>query len=165
MFARFKLPLLALLTLLACLSIHEFGHILGAWMSGGRVTRISILTLRPHVMIAGAATDAQEGFRAAAGTGLSVLVFLLFAATRRRGGLAVRLMHAVALSFVGAELLGWMLSALFPGASGPDDARYFLAVSGFSRHSVAAVCAAAALLCASVFLRGGRTEAPRTTFR
>jgi hypothetical protein len=67
----------ALGTLLLSLFIHELGHTAAAYLSGGRITEFSVLTLQPHVRIDGVGTPAMEAFRAAAGSGLFLLIYFL----------------------------------------------------------------------------------------
>lgn len=145
------------MTLLACIVVHESGHAVATYLSGGWISEFSIFSLRPHVRVEGAATQTQAAFRAAAGTGFSLLVYFAFVSLTPRAGSAVRFVRSIASCFISAELLGWILSSLLgSSASDPDDARRFLAISGLSPYSVAGVCLTVGLLCIARFLHSGQ---------
>src|SRR5690242_18024792 len=139
-------------------TVHESGHLLAGWLTGGHVREIALLSVQPHVRILGNSSPRVEAVRSAAGSGLSLLAayaFLLFAPA------AWFMARDTATAFGCIELLGWTLSSL-TGAHNPnpDDAEHFLAISGASPYAVVAVCAA--LGCIG-FLIIRRTEMRRRT--
>jgi hypothetical protein len=124
---------------------------LAAYATGGSVSEVSIFSLRPHVRLEGIPTAAQEAFRTVGGTGLSLLAYCCFMLLVKHRGSTLSLVRTIASWFMCAELLGWILSSL-AASSGQEanDASRFVAVSGLSPYAVAAVCAAAGLLCAAL---------------
>jgi hypothetical protein len=144
---RLRLPVIALLTVVTCLSIHELGHALAARLTGARITEFQVLSLRPHVRVDGTVSVAQEEFHSAAGSAFFLLVYLVFLLVTSRPGDVFRLTRAVASCHALAELLGWICTCLIPIAeTSPNDAAHFLAVSGSSRVTIAAICAIFGLL-------------------
>lgn len=138
---QFRPLLIAVGTLLCLIGIHEFGHIIAAWLSGGVVSDVVLFSLRPHVRIIGAATHAQEAFRAAAGSGASLIACFLFVLAAPFEGAGSQLAKDTAALFAFVELLGWSLSSLVRDSSAsPDDAERFLAASGLGALPVVAAC-------------------------
>ena len=136
--------------LLAGLSLHELGHVLAVWMTGGRITEWVVFSLTPHVRTAGSCGNSQEAFRAAAGSALVLLLVFAFLPWRPVRGYVWQFVQDIAFWFAMVEVAGWVLCSLFPRESGPNDAARFLEVSGMSRFAVAGVCAAVgsiAVLC------------------
>jgi hypothetical protein len=133
-------PLIAVLTTFACLAIHEFGHVLAAWLTGGHVAEIVLFSALPHVRILGTVNDAQEAFRAVGGSAATLTFCCLFALLTPRGT-RWQFARDAATAFAGIELTGWMLSSLLYGrAANPDDAQYFLRVTGVNPLLVSAIC-------------------------
>ena len=125
-----------------CICVHESGHALAGYLTGGRITEIALVSLTPHVRIAGECTRLEECVRAAAGSAFFLIVYFAFALIRR--GDVVR---EAASWFAVVELLGWVLSsAVSPTAMGPNDATRLLEVSGANRFTVAVVAASVGLL-------------------
>lgn len=143
MLRRISPLFLTLLTFFACICVHESGHALAAWFTGGRVTHIVLLAIPPHVTIIGAGTLWQESVRAAAGSGFYlILYFLLMRGMPAARGYR-RDIRDAASWFALVELTGWVVSALTAAQlTGPNDADRFIAVSGANRIAVASVAAA-----------------------
>src|SRR4051794_10847178 len=114
--------------MLAGLSLHEFGHVLAAYGTGGTVTDLVVFSLRPHVRVLGTATQNQEVLRAVAGSASSLLACFVFLLAVRSRSAACRLARHMATAFAAAELLGWSLSSLARAQSpSPDDAERLFA--------------------------------------
>jgi hypothetical protein len=128
-------------TLLACLAVHEFGHALAAWITGGGVGEFVLFSLRPHVRILGAATQAHEAWRTVAGSACSLaacFALLLLGPARSTGWQTSKDMAAI---FAAVELIGWSLSSVTrPHSVSPDDAERFLECSGTNPYLVVAAC-------------------------
>ena len=140
-----------------CLFVHECGHILAGWLTGGTIKQFVVFSLRPHVQFLEQCTAAQYAFRAAAGSGLLWLLYFCFLLLRLRQRVSY-LTSSLITCFAFVELLGWVLSALFPGA-GDNDAEAFLAASGISPYLVVTICLLIA--CAgAVSFRANRPSAP-----
>ena len=152
MLSHLKFPCLGLLTVLVFLCVHESGHAVAAYLTGGWVTEVSIFSFRPHVRIEGTATAMQSMFRASAGTGFSLLAVVLLTWLTPPRQFTMQLVRVVASCFLEAELIGWTSSALW-GSSGRDDASLFLEITGFNPYWTAAICAAIALLLAAALVR------------
>jgi hypothetical protein len=133
--------LIAVGTTLAFLCIHEAGHAMAAWRSGGTILQVVLFSLRPHVSIAGPATHAQEAFRAAGGSLTSLLAcfgLLLLAPLRGSGW---QLLRSTAAMFGCVELVGWSVSSLIHARSvSPDDAERFVTASGAGAFPIVAIC-------------------------
>jgi hypothetical protein len=137
-------PLIAVLTTLACLGTHEFGHVVAAWLTGGHVSEVVLFSSLPHVLVLDTASPAQEAFRAAAGSLASLAACLVFVLATPRGA-RWQFARDSATAFAYVELTGWSLSSLLYGHSpSSDDAQYFLQISGMSPHIVALICVALA---------------------
>ena len=123
--------------------VHEFGHILAAWLSGGSVHDVVLFSLRPHVQIDGFASAGEEAFRAVGGSLCSLVGSFAVLLLAPRRSIGWHLLRDTGIAFGCVELLGWSLSSLFSSASEayPDDAQRFLAVSGADPHIVVTVCA------------------------
>jgi hypothetical protein len=144
--------LIATCTLLACLGIHESGHVIAAYLSGGAIGDFVLFSLRPHVRILGQATPAQEAFRAVAGSVASLLACFAMVLVIRSRTAAWQLAKDTATAFACVELIGWSLSSIMHTRSvSPDDAERFLAASGASAYLVVAVCALIGYLGVLVF--------------
>ena len=142
MFFRLRVPLITLAVLFVCLSVHELGHAAAGYLTGGRITAIVLLSLRPQVRIAGSGTAAIEAFRAVAGSACYLLFYSILALICPRSREEWRAVSYAASLFAAVEVLGWTLSSLAGTASmGPNDAEDFIAVSQANRYLVAAVAA------------------------
>jgi hypothetical protein len=131
-----------LATFFVCICVHESGHALAGYLTGGRITEIALVTLTPHVRIAGECTRFEECVRAAAGSAFFLIAFFAFALMRR--GDVVR---EAASWFAVVELLGWVLSSVFsPSVMGPNDAARLLEVSGANHFTVAAAAVSVGFL-------------------
>uniref|UniRef100_Q028D1 Peptidase M50 n=1 Tax=Solibacter usitatus (strain Ellin6076) TaxID=234267 RepID=Q028D1_SOLUE len=150
-------PLVAVLTTLACLGMHEFGHVAAAWLTGGHVSEVVVFSSLPHVRVLGLASPAQEAFRAVAGSLASLGACLVFVLATP-GGARWQFARDAATTFAYIELTGWLLSSLLYGYTrNSDDAQYFVQISGVSPHIVALTCVAlAAAGLAILRLRGRR---------
>ena len=132
---------MAICTILACLSIHEFGHMAAAWLSGGAIGEVVLFSLRPHVQILGSATHLEEAFRAVAGSASSLIICFAFVLAGPVSGSGWQLVKDVATAFGCVELLGWSLSSISRTPSiSPDDAELFLTASGYSPWIIIAAC-------------------------
>jgi len=121
--------------------VHEFGHVVAAYLSGGRVTEFSVLSLPPHVRIDGDGTPAGEAFRAAAGSGLFFLIYFACISLTAVDGSLRSIGRQTASWFAFVELFGWCSTALFRSAADfPDDAQRFLKTSGVNPPVVIGVC-------------------------
>jgi hypothetical protein len=154
---RFRNLFIPLGTVLALLSLHEFGHLWASWATGGRVSEIAILSLTPHVQVLGAGSRIQEAFRAAAGSGASLLACFGFMAYGGGRSLAWRLARVTAWAFGMVELTGWCLSLIAHSpAPDPDDAARFLSVSSIGAPQVLAACGVIAVALIAAFRRAAR---------
>ncbi len=142
---------------LFCLFIHECGHLLAGFLTGGELREFALFSLRPQVRFADHCTAAEFAFRAAAGSGLFWLVYLTFLVFPLRQRVS-DLTSSLLTCFAFIELLGWVLSALFPDAGGANDAVAFLEASGTSPYLVVTVCLTIALA-GAVLLRANRHPA------
>ena len=140
---RLRVLLAVLGTAVVCIALHEGGHALAGWMTGGRIAEFDILSLRPHVRLVGPASDATNALRATAGSVLIVAVwFALALMPVRRGTLVIQTVSC----FAGMELTGWLLSAVVhPWQPQRNDAGAFLKLSGSHPLFVVLTCAALAL--------------------
>ena len=147
-------PLLAAGTLLTGLCLHEGGHALAAWLTGGRILEIVLFSLTPHVTVAGHCKGAAEAFRAAAGSGSSLTIyFFLTLLSKPPAGFGFRIAELTAFWYAMAEILGWTLTAVFPGSADGNDAAHFLETSGISHGLLAAACLALASMLVFLTLR------------
>jgi hypothetical protein len=159
---RFPRPLIAIAALFVCLTIHELGHVLAAYLSGGTVQEVVVFSLVPHVGISGTATAEIEAIRAVSGSALS-LVFCLAILLAVRGNTAARRIAKDAVTaFACVELTGWSLSSLTQTlSSSPDDAQHFLSAAGVSRFTVVAMCALLVAMGVWLFRVSERRAHPR----
>ena len=136
--------IIVLATALACIALHEGGHALAGWATGGRIAEFDILSLRPHVRLTGPATPYVNAVRATAGSLLLVATwFLAMTLVPRRRG--VRVLQTVSC-FAGMELAGWLLTALVhPWQPQRNDAAAFLNLTGSHPLAVFAACVAVAM--------------------
>jgi hypothetical protein len=154
--------LTAISAFLCCLTVHEGGHALAAYLTGGAIRDFVLLSLTPHVLVYGGSTPAHEAFRAAAGSVCSLFCAFLYLLAGPRSTAGWRLARNSVALFAGVELLGWFLSALTQTfTSSPDDAQHFLAASGLSPLAVLAICAALAALALAAFKAGRPAESLR----
>lgn len=130
-FGRVPPALAVLAVCLACVVLHEGGHVLAGYAAGARVANVEILSARPHVRIAGLGA-AGTACTALAG---SFLVLTACAFTMRRRTPA--LLRDTAMYCAGAEVLGWALSALFlPRLGRGNDVAKFVAATGAAPEAV-----------------------------
>jgi hypothetical protein len=156
---RIKSPFQVLGAGLACLFLHELGHVVGAYSTGQHITEFVLFSVRPHVSIAGPVTALGEAVTAASGSALVLFSWLLLLLLPRSCG-SEELCHAVS-GFAYIELLGWTLSSVWPpGGSSPDDAVRFMATSGANMWIVVGVVLLLAL--AGAVLLYSRTMPQRT---
>lgn len=128
-------------TLAACLCAHESGHVIAAYLSGGAIQNVALVSLEPHVSIIGAATQGQEIFRSVGGSVSSLALCFLFLLIAPSRGDLWQLARCSAIAFGSVELLGWSLSSLTRVHSlSPDDAERFVNASGASPYSIVGVC-------------------------
>jgi hypothetical protein len=126
---------IALLTLMLGLTIHELGHALASVLTGGVVTQIVIFDAHPHVHVLAEAYGATESIRIAAGSGLVLLIWMACAILG--WGSSKPLFYKVLSLFAGIELAGWLLACLrLDGAREANDAAEFLACSGMTAFSL-----------------------------
>jgi hypothetical protein len=134
--------------------VHELGHALAAFFSGGRITGFSIFSLPPHVRIAGSGTLWQESFRAVAGSGMFLSLYFLVVPFVRRDEFLWRIGRTMASWFAFIELAGWTLASLsLTSFGGANDAQRFLAVSGIRPMYVASAAALIGFLAFAFLLR------------
>jgi hypothetical protein len=140
-----RVSFLCLVTIILCITVHELGHVLAGWATGGRVTRFVLLSVRPHVRVQGKSTPAQMAVKAAGGSGLFMTVWLAMVALFPK---ARKYWVVVEVSFIFAliEGLAWLLySSFFPHGQGADDVSKFIRYSGISPIEVAAAWAGIAM--------------------
>ena len=126
---RLRALLVVLATAVLCIVLHEAGHALAGWATGGRIAEFEVLSVRPHVRLIGPATPTITAFRATAGS--AVILTAWFVAMvlmpARRG---TRVIQTISC-FAGMEMAGWFLSALMhPWQPQRNDAGAFLHLSG-----------------------------------
>ena len=148
---------------MSCLFLHELGHVLAAYLTGGWITEFVLMSLHPHVRIAGGSTPAESAFRAASGSGLFLIVYFGCLLLPRRHTPLRRLVLDLLSCFAVVELLGWILSSLLAShGAAADDAVLFLAASGMSRYVVVTVCMAIGITGALVFRQNSANPASKT---
>ena len=137
-FVCLRALLVVLLTALVCIVLHETGHALAGWATGGRIAEFDILSVRPHVRLVGPATPAVNSFRATAGSALIVVTWFVALAVLPRSG--VRVLQTISC-FAGMELVGWFLSAVVhPWQPQRNDAGAFLNLSGSHPFLIVVTC-------------------------
>jgi hypothetical protein len=137
-----------------CLLIHELAHAFAALCCGGSIREFVLVSLTPHVRVAGPFTLAQHTWICAAGSGAEILLFLLalWMAPRSSGG---RMAIEVTGLFAAIELVGWALSAVvYPYGPRNTDVWKFLTSSGLHPGIVIWAC----LVSAAVFFVAYRTR-------
>lgn len=124
--------------------LHEGGHALVAWLSGGsvHVFDINFFNLGAHVRTSADLNRGGEVLNSLAGMGLPLLVWLLFLllAPRRASALLETLKLITSAGVLGS-LIPWVVIPLVvAGGGGPvsDDAARFLQYSGLDPNWVAA---------------------------
>src|SRR5947209_12386530 len=137
--SRLRTPVSVAALGLACIFTHEVGHALASLLTGAHITGFVLFSLRPHVSTAGVQTPGELAFTAAAGSAFFLSLWfalLLWCRTPR-----FREYLTTVTSFAYVELLGWSLSCFWPPHGGsPDDAEYFIAVSGADPYLVFSIC-------------------------
>jgi hypothetical protein len=138
---RLRVPLLLVLTLLICLTVHETGHALATFATGGQVTEFSVLGFRPHVSVAGKFSETQNAFKSVAGSGTFLTVWTFFIVTLPRGRSRYFEVKAATAFFAFVEVLGWTLSSLkYPHGPKSDDSWKFISFSGLDPIIVTITC-------------------------
>jgi hypothetical protein len=154
--SSFPVWMLCSITIMLCITVHELGHAAAARVTGERVNHFVLLSLRPHVRVAGPSTPEQTAFKAAAGSGLLLAGWLAFVALFPR---ARKYWPAVAVSFlvvlIGA--LAWVLSSVsYPYGPRGDDVGKFIRYSGVHPAAVSAWCLMTAGACPFLPLEAGK---------
>ena len=138
---RFRGFVYAILLSFLCLAVHEIGHAAAGLLCGGQVREFVVLSLVPHVRLAGTFSAAEASWIALAGSTTELLLFAGMAWAK--AGLAFEVTGA----FAAIELVGWTVAAaLFPGGPQDNDAWDFLTQSGFSKWGVMAACGVVSML-------------------
>jgi hypothetical protein len=151
--SRFHVPAMAVATLLFLIVLHECGHVLAGWATGGRLLEFDVLTLQPRVRISSAASASHTAVRALAGSAAVLLAWTvaLLALPRRTRLEPVRL---TATFFAGIELLGWFLSALLHSIHPQrNDAGKFLKLTAADPWALVFVCLLIACAGTRLFLK------------
>lgn len=123
--------------------LHEGGHALVAWLSGGsvRVFDINFFNLGAHVRTSVSLNRTGEIFNSIAGMGLPLLVWLAFMLlSPRRASPLVETLKLISSAGVLGSLIPWVIIPLiYASGGGPvnDDAARFLAFSGLKPEWVA----------------------------
>lgn len=134
---------LFLWVLLVYTFLHEGGHALVAWLSGGsvRVFDINFFNLGAHVRTSASLNRTGEIFNSIAGMGLPLLVWLaLMLLSPRRASPLVETLKLISSAGVLGSLIPWVIIPLiYASGGGPvsDDAARFLAFSGLKPEWVA----------------------------
>ncbi|HAD05695.1 MAG TPA: hypothetical protein DCE76_00885 [Anaerolineaceae bacterium] len=124
--------------------LHEGGHALVAWLSGGsvQVFDINFFNLGAHVRTSASLNRTGEIFNSIAGMGLPLLVWLVFLLLApRRASPLVETLKLISSAGVLGSLIPWVIIPLiYASGGGPvsDDAARFLAFSGLKPEWVAA---------------------------
>ncbi|MCX7976875.1 MAG: M50 family metallopeptidase [Bellilinea sp.] len=124
--------------------LHEGGHALVAWLSGGsvHVFDINFFNLGAHVRTSASLNTTGEIFNSIAGMGLPLLVWLAFLLLApRRASPLVETLKLISSAGVLGSLIPWVIIPLiYASGGGPvnDDAARFLAFSGLKPEWVAA---------------------------
>ena len=136
---RLRTPSVCLATCLICIFLHEAGHALAAYLTGGKVTRFVLLSARPHVRVEGGSSDAGRALKSVAGSGFFLAIWFLFILF----GPAVRYRAVFETSsfFAFVEGLAWLLSSLiYPHGERSYDVWKFIKYSGIEPLAVALAC-------------------------
>ncbi|GAP09492.1 peptidase M50B-like [Bellilinea caldifistulae] len=124
--------------------LHEGGHALVAWLSGGSVYvfDINFFNLGAHVRTSAELNRTGEIFNSLAGMGLPLLVWLGFMLIApRRASPLVETLKIISSAGVIGSLIPWVIIPLiYASGGGPvsDDAARFLQYSAFNPNWVAA---------------------------
>jgi hypothetical protein len=142
----------ALLAVFAYVALHEGGHALTAIVLGRTVTEVSLVSLKPHVVLQGQATTSEQAIVAAGGSG--VVILLWFAFMLLRGSYPVGFLTNCASFLAGIEMLAWFVSSCVHTFAPPNnDVTKFITLSGADPALVAVSVGAMALLAATVYAR------------
>jgi hypothetical protein len=156
-FGRAALALRALAAVLLYIAAHEGGHVLAGLVSGGTVTQVNLVSLKPSVRLRGLSTPSEQAIAAAAGSALVVslwFAFMLLRPTKQETFNS----NAFTL-FAGIELFAWFVSAgTHQFAPQRNDVTKFLDASGLQPLLLLAVVGAIAVLAAVIC--AGRFNAP-----
>lgn len=126
---RLRALLVVLATAVLCIVLHEAGHALAGWATGGRIAELDVLSVRPHVRRIGPATPIVNAVRATAGSAL-ILIAWFFAMALMPARRGTRVMQTISC-FAAMEMAGWFLSAVMhPWQPQRNDAGAFLNLSG-----------------------------------
>ena len=151
-FGRAALALRALAAVVLYIAAHEGGHVLAGLATGGAVTQVTLVSLKPSVTLRGLSTPYEQALAAAAGSALVVALWFAFMLLRRTKHETFN-SNAFTL-FAGIELLAWFVSAgTHQFAPQRNDVTKFLDSSGFEPLLVAAVVGAIAVLAAVISAR------------
>jgi len=150
--SRLLLPILSLATLAFALCVHEAGHAVATWISGGHVIEFVLFSGVPHVVSTRAASHAIEAFRIASGSALTVsLIISILGLWGWRRSIITETLGLFAL----IEITGWIASALQLGDS-QNDATDFMACTGISGFILGIICVCVALLGVIIIARSSR---------
>lgn len=135
-------------------TLHEGGHALVGIVLGRTVTEVSLVSLKPHVVLEGQATAPEQAMVAAGGSGLVILLW--FAFMLLRSSHPAGFLTYCASFFAGIEMLAWFVSSCVHTIAPPNnDVTKFITLSGADPALVAASVGAMALLSAAVHARRG----------
>ncbi|MEN4010791.1 MAG: M50 family metallopeptidase [Chloroflexota bacterium] len=125
--------------------LHEGGHALVAWLSGGKVFTfdINFFNLGAHITATPHTNLPAQIANSLAGMALPVLAWFVFIlSVARRGSLALEVLKIGASAAVLASMLAWVIIPLaFAGGGAPanDDVTGFLRLSGINPYLAAAL--------------------------
>ena len=141
---------MCLLTFAVCITVHEFGHAVAAYICGAQISEFVLFSDVPHVVVSGKLTAQQEAINCVGGSGLLILSWFCLAVITRRGRYSLVL--EVSSILVAIELFAWLLSAAFyPGGPENYDGREFLVISGIPPFYLMTACLTLAALVLLVY--------------
>ncbi len=130
-----RTPLVCLAVGLGCIAAHELGHILAAYLSGGSVSEVSILSFDPHVIVTGSGSPGARAFRAMGGSLLlwaSWFAFMLAMPAR-----PASVVSDTFSFFAAIELLPWIASSIiYPDGPASYDVWQFIQASRLPPWSI-----------------------------
>jgi hypothetical protein len=136
---RAQTPFVCLATCLICIFLHEAGHAVAGFLTGGRVTRFVVFSSRPHVRVEGGASDANRAFKSAAGSGFFFAIWFVFILLTPVAKYRAAIETSSFFAFI--EGLAWLLSSLiYPHGSRSYDVWKFIKYSGIDPFVVVLGC-------------------------
>lgn len=148
------MPVLCICTVLAAIAIHETGHAVAGYLTGGHVEEVVLLSVRPHVSMNGPFTREATAWTAAAGSSSIFLAWALWVLIAGSGPAWRASVRAFSLmAFV--EACGWFLSSLlFPLGPRSEDGWTFLEQSAIHPGWSAVIAFVVGAFALRLFLAG-----------